>query len=295
MPLGHSRQIYRMGARDGEYRPMDTATNSPSPFFFKRLVEQMNPHQERTSHVPLEIRLLCGRWIALHRLRLNRTLDVIVKWVDISRELMLQIETGLADRHSISAVTRDSLQLALISEHCEPAWVANVIALALGDGELPSAQMVSEIQRDLDQLTSSQRIVSVSAPPSPALVPARAGAVQAPARKAQGALSNDVWNVLSALAVGNGSHHSIAVTEKINEWRRQNHQKSINFVAVNHVIASMRKYGWLTEHEKASNSAQDGATYTYYKLTEEGLRVYKVEGNRRHDVVTIPDLPPHTA
>jgi hypothetical protein len=128
----------------------------PADAFFERLLDWSDPHAEARDDHLCQARLLCGRWLALRRLRLGIPLEILAERAGWPQQTLLFVELGLAEQaHALPA--DECLVCQLAGPFGDHAWIAMVLAIALGRVCQPSDRIMRRIAADLDAVCEPQQ------------------------------------------------------------------------------------------------------------------------------------------
>jgi transcriptional regulator with XRE-family HTH domain len=122
---------------------------APAGAFFDRLLSRQDPRSPVCDAGIRQGQLLCGRWLALRRLRLGLTLEALAEKTGLPLEALLFVELGLADEPLALGETA-CLSRLLSGPYGDDAWVAMVMAIALGRIQAPSDRIMRRVVADLE-------------------------------------------------------------------------------------------------------------------------------------------------
>ncbi|HEX5691894.1 MAG TPA: hypothetical protein VFX76_17885 [Roseiflexaceae bacterium] len=122
---------------------------TPADAFFDRLLSRSDPHAPPRDERLAQAQVLCGRWLALRRMRLGVSLETLAEHTGWLEETLLFVEVGLAG-HDEAVPVSDCLVRLLAGPFGDDAWVAMVLAIALGRVCTPSDQVMRRVAADLD-------------------------------------------------------------------------------------------------------------------------------------------------
>lgn len=130
---------------------------SKQPFFtspaFTAVISQWmiqnDPTSSTLSAAMRQARRLCGHWVALRRLILGLSGEVIERESAVNAMTLLLLETGLANEGMASDEAWNRLFHMLAIHHHDVDWVAAVIEVAIGRRSTISEQMVAEVGRQV--------------------------------------------------------------------------------------------------------------------------------------------------
>jgi DNA-directed RNA polymerase specialized sigma24 family protein len=127
---------------------------------FNRLLDQADPQ----SAVPIDAetranRRLCGRWIAVQRLRRGLSVEMIAKRIRVEQNTLLLLECGLATDAELPDAAVEQLARLLVGGIDDIGWLLGVLAIALGR-RVPQAE--ATLRRINDELHAPAQIYQVS-------------------------------------------------------------------------------------------------------------------------------------
>lgn len=127
---------------------MEDTQHTPEDSYFERLLDQIHPRQSAEELSRRQAQVLCGRWLALRRLRAGLASDTLAAAAGLAAEDLMFLETGLADPELIAAPERQRLAELLGGSADERAPVADIVAAALGEAS-PDSPIVAWVRRDM--------------------------------------------------------------------------------------------------------------------------------------------------
>ncbi len=106
-------------------------------------------------------RRLCGRWLAVQRLRLGLSSAVVAERAGMDEPTLRLVESGLADETQLPAAMRERLSRVLAGAAYAAGWVRDLLAVAVGHACECEA---SVLQRILSELHPPPAACKASAP-----------------------------------------------------------------------------------------------------------------------------------
>ena len=122
----------------------------PMEAFFELLLNQQHPREPVYDCGARQARLLCGRWLMLRRVRLGLSCETLARQAGFEPQSLAVIELGLADAALAPDPPVGCLCRALAGAFHDDAWVAAVLAIALGRVQAPSARIMRRVAADLE-------------------------------------------------------------------------------------------------------------------------------------------------
>ena len=122
---------------------------APADAFFDRLIRRSDPHAASRDERSCQAQLLCGRWLALRRTRLGMPLETLAERAGWPQETLLFVEVGLTEPEQ-AAPGSECLVRLLAGPFGDDAWVAMVLAIALGKVRRPHGRVMRRVAADLD-------------------------------------------------------------------------------------------------------------------------------------------------
>jgi DNA-directed RNA polymerase specialized sigma24 family protein len=122
----------------------------PPAAAFDALLDQADPQGD----VPVVAetranRRLCGRWLAVQRLRLGMSSEVVAERAAMHEPTLLLLESGLATETQVPDSTREQLSSSLAGTEHDQGWVLDVVSIALGRSNAREAHVLQQIAADL--------------------------------------------------------------------------------------------------------------------------------------------------
>jgi hypothetical protein len=117
---------------------------------FDALLEQADP--QAAAPISAEMRAnrrLCGRWLAVQRLRLGLSSAVVAERAGMDAPTLRLVETGLADKTQLSAAMCECLSRVLAGAMHDAAWVRDLLAVAVGRATEREAPVLQRILAEL--------------------------------------------------------------------------------------------------------------------------------------------------
>ena len=235
--------------------------------FLDRLIDQANPHRPTPPGVHAA-RSACGRWLALRRLRLDRTCDQIAQQSGLTVDALQLLEAGVADPQLVPPGARQ--RLAEVLARPDAPWLAEVVDVACG-ATAPPADLLGRVIDELDLVDA------VPAASQQALLDellADPIAIAAPEHEALLFADPVLFDVLGVLA--KADRHTYAIWEAIGQ---QGGRVELTNVGV--MLMQMRDHGWVAEAGQRLEPELDDEPLPYYMLTAAGRRVLEAELARR--------------
>lgn len=122
--------------------------------FLDRLIENVDPHRISPSPQLLQAQRLAGRWLALRRMQQKLTPAQIAMRANISVDVVQCLEAGIATPGQLSFPAQMRVCHALApraSSASQREWLAQVVALALGDASFMEGPTIDKILTDLER------------------------------------------------------------------------------------------------------------------------------------------------
>ena len=121
------------------------------PAIVDRLLDNINPHRSAYDVQLRHAQRLAGRWLALRRLERKLVLPKLAAQLGVSVMALECLEAGIAEPGQLSAYSQTRLCNALAQSRTQIDWLAQVIALALGDAAMLNSSVTERIVRDLER------------------------------------------------------------------------------------------------------------------------------------------------
>src|SRR5262245_25046006 len=138
---------------------MPVSASSPVPLdFWPLLCECLDPVRRVTHQCGIEERLLCGRWLALRRLRLGLGCCWLAECLGVQAGELQLTEAGVAPTTLLTPKQRYCLakQLTPDDPGNERTWVARVVAVALGNPIGQRGELLVKVRADIEAMIPSQ-------------------------------------------------------------------------------------------------------------------------------------------
>jgi hypothetical protein len=97
-------------------------------------------------------RRLCGRWLAVQRLRLGISSGVVAERAGVDESTLHLLESGLADETQVPDSSREQISYLLTGAEHDQGWVLDVLSIALGCAHVREAQVLQQVAADLQGL-----------------------------------------------------------------------------------------------------------------------------------------------
>jgi hypothetical protein len=238
----------------------------------ERLLLRVNPHLPPPDAVLIEAQHMCGRWCALRRLRLRLTSEQLAGMVGISAEQLRLLEAGLADADSLPNVARQRMSTFLKSGQEDSAWIAEVLAIALGRAGVLSPTVIAPIVDELDAIDTRARrdreltmeLVEQPRPESPGNAPPVSPLEQAPA----------MFEVLRVLV--DGESYTYAIWEIV---RRR--LGRIGIAEIGELLERMRESRLIEQSVARLDPALDDEPIQFYRIAVAGRQAFNAERTRK--------------
>jgi transcriptional regulator with XRE-family HTH domain len=127
--------------------------------FFEQLLDRSDPHGGALDGRVRQAQVLCGRWLALRRLRLGMSLESLAERAAWPEQALLFVELGLSDQ-ARDLPTAEPLIRQLAGQFSDDAWIAMVLAIALGRHQRPSDLILRRVAADLEVVDEQVQNVS---------------------------------------------------------------------------------------------------------------------------------------
>lgn len=149
-------QLGQVGRTDAEKEhlaePLDLSDRFPQhgvSTFIGRLLDQVDPHRPQIPPAVRHAQLMCGRWLALHRIRQGLELFMIAEQIGIDQRALLFLESGLADPTLAAAYLWTELAQVLADEHYDEDQIHAIIIIALGAATVEGYEFLQQVLADL--------------------------------------------------------------------------------------------------------------------------------------------------
>jgi DNA-directed RNA polymerase specialized sigma24 family protein len=128
----------------------------PPTAAFSRLLDQADPQAAMPIGTETRAnRRLCGRWIAVQRLRRGLTVEMIARRIGVEQNILQLLECGLATEDELPEATVEQLARLLVGGTDDIGWLLSVLAISLGR-RIPQAE--ATLQRVNDELHAPAQI-----------------------------------------------------------------------------------------------------------------------------------------
>src|SRR5262245_39898369 len=117
--------------------------------FLNSLLDYVDPHQPPRDEQLLTAQRLCGRWLALRRLRIGLASEQLARIGNVPVETIQILEAGIATPDHVSSVARQHLSRVLAPSRADFTFMEEVICLALGSADSWSPSVMDQVIEDL--------------------------------------------------------------------------------------------------------------------------------------------------
>jgi hypothetical protein len=238
----------------------------------ERLMLRIDPHHPPLDAALLDAQRACGRWCALRRLRLKLTSEQLAGMVGIPAEQLRMLEAGLADRDCMPDAARQRMSTFLKSGQEDSAWIAEVVAIAIGRAEALSAAIITPVLDELDAIDTRakrDRELTIELVEQPR--PERPGKGVAPSLLEQ---APAMFEVLRALI--DGESYTYAIWEKVRQRLSR-----IGIAEIGELLERMRESNLIVESGARLDSALDDEPIQFYRIAAAGRQAFNAERTRR--------------
>jgi hypothetical protein len=125
-----------------------SSADDPKEAFLRRLIGQLDPQIPARDRAARQEQILCGRWLAVRRLRRGLTALAIAQATGLPEQALLFLETGLGDAELIPSQTRRALIGLLANDQADAPRVELIVSIALGI-VIPDVPTLESIAADL--------------------------------------------------------------------------------------------------------------------------------------------------
>lgn len=133
---------------------LDTWLRQAPTAMFDALLDQSDPRgQSRIDAAARSARRLCGRWLALARLRLGLPSAVLAEVANVDEKMLHMLEAGLVDEGLLPESARGQIVALLVGAVSDPALASQILAIAVGQA-LPSEDVLRKVEVELAELDS---------------------------------------------------------------------------------------------------------------------------------------------
>lgn len=258
-----------------EKMQMSRPSSVPPAAFMKQLMALVDPHQATPNEALRRAQCACGRWIGLRRLHLDLSSDILARMAGITPDDILLIESGLAAPQLIPAVARQHLSVRLAPSRADMAWVADVIAIALGQVEALNEPTLDRVFDDLEAADMSaedrDRMLATDLAEQPAPNPEAAAE---PIDRELLSRERGMFEVLRALV--NGASHIPAVLARL-----QQDSVPTGLAQIGVLINRMQRSGILIAAGELRDPAYPDEAIPIYRVTSKGRLTFNAERTHR--------------
>jgi hypothetical protein len=258
-----------------EKKLMSRPSSAPPAAFMTQLMALVDPHQTTPNEALRRAQGACGRWIGLRRLHLDLSSSTLAGMANITRDDILLIESGLAAPQIISAAARQQLSVLLAPNRTEKAWVADVIAIALGQVEALNELTLNRVFDELEEANMSaeerDRMLATDLAEQPAPNPEAAAE---PIDREVFSRERGMFEVLRALV--NGASHIPALLARL-----QQDSPSIGLAQIGVLINRMQRNGIVSAAGELRDPAYPDEAIPIYRVTSKGRHTFNAERTHR--------------
>ena len=123
--------------------------NRASTSVWERLLNQADPQDQPLNLALRQGRRLCGRWLALRQHSLRLTNAQVIKQTEVDAQTLLWLKLGLADEALAQQETWTQVALLLAADYADADWVADVMAVALGQRDACAERVIERVCDEL--------------------------------------------------------------------------------------------------------------------------------------------------
>jgi transcriptional regulator with XRE-family HTH domain len=148
--MGGYQEITNRDDREtGRIVMTDPVQNAPIAAFLDLLVDQIDPHRSTQTPDTLVDRVLCGRWLALRRLKKGLSAEDLAATAGVTAEHLKLLEAGVANPILLSNSALQILGGKLADRTRNARWIQQVGQVALGDDRASDAKLIEDVRADL--------------------------------------------------------------------------------------------------------------------------------------------------
>jgi hypothetical protein len=117
--------------------------------FIGRLIEHTNPHYQQKPPENQHAQVMCGRWLALHRIRRGLDRSMLAEQTRIDPQVILFLESGIADPSLAPAHAWIQLAQMLADAHYTATHIHSIMAIALSADEEVHDAILQQVLSDI--------------------------------------------------------------------------------------------------------------------------------------------------
>jgi DNA-binding MarR family transcriptional regulator len=228
--------------------------------FLERALDLVDPHGEPWDAGLRAIQRICGRWLAMRRIRRNLTLHALAEHLGIDVHTVRRLEEGMGVHGSEAVPQRVWTRLAarLVFEGAEHDRIVRIIQHALGHVVPPERTLIDQL---IHELPSIDEVTSPAAEPVVVAAPEVASPPQ---------LSAEQFDLLELVLAA--PRHSIFLADTLKK----------DSPTINGLLVKMQAEQWIEkEGQQIDPDIDADIELTYYRATARGQQVYVAERDAR--------------
>ena len=122
--------------------------------FFDRLIAQVSPHPAAPDQYLYQAKIMCGRWLTLHRLALRMSVEQLARATHLPADAIFAVETGLANAALGTPAAWRAYCRALADAGRSASVIHAILMIALGQDEPPTERVLMRVLGDLKRLNA---------------------------------------------------------------------------------------------------------------------------------------------
>lgn len=228
--------------------------------FLDRALDLVDPHGEPWDAELRAVQRICGRWLAVRRMRRNLTLHTLAEHLGIEVHTLRRLEEGMSVQGSQDVPQRVWTRLAarLVFEGAEHDRTVQIIQHALGHVVPPERTLIDQVLHELpslDEVTSSAPAPVAAAAPTVSTLPQ---------------LSSEQFDLLELVLAA--PRHSIFLADTLKK----------DSPTINGLLVKMQAEQWIEkEGQRIDPEIDADIELTYYRATAAGQQLYVAERDAR--------------